>query len=130
MGENAGMEREPSERSADLSRRGPHAVPFLTRRRRRDGTDYPSLAAGPAVRGYDGSDPAVANRVRKARVRLAREESRLANEGYSVTVADTRADKAREDLSLAEQGLKRQFLTGRIVPVKASRRARAHPRRL
>lgn len=123
------MEGESSDRSADLSRRGPHAVPVLTRRAPTM-SGYPSLASGPAVRDYDGRDPGVAKRVRKARVRLAREESRLAKEGYSVTVADTRADRAREDLRLAEQGLKRQFLTGRIVPVKASRRARGHPRRL
>lgn len=119
------MEREPSERSADLSRRGPHAVPFLTRK---TAVPYPSLYAGPAM--SDGTDPAVANRVRKARVRLAREDARVARQGYDLTREDVRRDKAAEDLRLAESGLKRSFFTGRIVPVRGSRRARAHPRRL
>lgn len=124
----ASMVRGRDDRSVDASVRGPHAVPFLTRSAPAPRVDYPSLAMGPAV--TDASDPKVAERIRRARVRLAREDQRLANAGYAATKQDARRERAEEDLRLAESGLKRQFLTGRIVPVKGSRRARAHPRRL
>lgn len=87
-----------------------------------------SLASAPALRGVD--DPKIAERIRKDRVRVAKERKKLAARGYNATVQDAKLERAEENLRLSEMGMKRQFLTGRIVPVKGSYRSKAHRRRL
>ena len=63
-----------------------------------------------------------------ARVKQAREGLRLIKQEARVHRAEQRLARETEQVTLRESGQKRSFLTGRIVPVRASRRARAYNR--
>ena len=68
--------------------------------------------------------------VAKRRAKEAKLSSRLAQRAYRDAKIRQRIEKQREELELAQEGLKRSVWTGRVVPVRGSRRARAHSRRL
>jgi hypothetical protein len=69
-------------------------------------------------------------RVAEHQARVERQRARAAAAEARAAGVRSRLEKETEDLELARQGLKRSFWTGRIVPVKSSRRARAHLRRV
>lgn len=76
------------------------------------------------------ADVREARRKRKLTVRLARARASVARADVQEARAAAAADAAEQELALADAGLKRSFWTGKVVPVRGSRRAQAHERRL
>lgn len=66
----------------------------------------------------------------KLQAKLAKQRAKLMSTEAKLRVAEVRSAKAGEDAALSQRGFRRQFLTGRVVPVRQSRRAKAHSRRL
>lgn len=64
----------------------------------------------------------------RARVAQARQAYRLARQEASVRASQRALAQRAEAVELRQSGQKRSFFTGRIVPVRASRRARAYTR--
>ena len=65
----------------------------------------------------------------KADARVAAQRAKLAKVEHKMELQAEREGRTQQDLELARRGYKRSFF-GRIVPVRQSRRARAHTRRV
>jgi hypothetical protein len=66
----------------------------------------------------------------KAVAKVEAQRAKLAKAEAKLNKAELGEARKAEDLELMRHGYKRSFWTGRVVPVKESRRARAHARRL
>lgn len=66
----------------------------------------------------------------KADARVAAQRAKLAKVEHKLELQAEREGRTQQDLELARRGYKRTRFLGRIVPVRGSRRARAHTRRV
>lgn len=65
----------------------------------------------------------------KSEAKVAKQRAKLAKAEHAQELQFEREGRTQQDLELARKGYKRSFF-GRIVPVRQSRRARAHTRRV
>lgn len=88
-----------------------------------------SLEKGAKLARAEARAAKVTARQAKLMAQQRKLEARLAKVSAKEQKVNIRAARAAEDIELAAKGYKRGWF-GRIVPVKASRRARAHTRRI
>lgn len=87
--------------------------------------DDPSPYIGSAVASSEH-----AKRIAERERAVARRRAELASAEAREARIRAQIAKEEDDLALTRQGLRRSFWTGRVIPVRGSRRARAHNRRL
>jgi hypothetical protein len=96
----------------------------------RNPTPEPSEAESPWVEASPIASSEHAKRVASRERAVARRQAELAKEREREARIRAQLAKEQDDLALTRQGMRRSFWTGKVVPVRGSRRARAHQRRL